>query len=179
MKLLLVALCCTIAFSSFSQGKVKVKDDKVKIKGTAVTTTSSLYTPGYSANFRLGDAKYSNVVLQLWKDYDNNTLSAHDYLSDTVTMYLPDGSVLKGKQQVFDVMGKYRAGIKTSSSTVDAWVPLHSNDRNTDLVGIWGTETDTMLDGTVTKSDIHEIWAFNKAGKVAWMKQWTAKSSPM
>ncbi len=65
----------------------------------------------------------------------------------------------------------------SAKSTIHAQVPLKSTDKNEDWVAIWGTETDTWADGKVETRDLHEIWQINKDGKVAVMRQFSAKPS--
>ena len=55
------------------------------------------YVADFSSSFKMGDATYSNIILNLRKDWDDNQLTRHDYFADTVTMW-PDGSVTHGKQ---------------------------------------------------------------------------------
>jgi hypothetical protein len=69
--------------------------------------------------------------------------------------------------------------MSSSTSTLDAWVPLKSVDRNENWVALWGTETDTAPDGTMNKTDLQEIWRINKDGKVDFMKQFASKPAQM
>ncbi|CAN5575820.1 hypothetical protein BH10BAC3_BH10BAC3_14820 [soil metagenome] len=133
------------------------------------------YKAGSSSDFKIGNSAYSKIVLELWKDWDDNTFDKHDYFADTVIMYLPDSMVVKGKAENIAGAKKYRAGMTSAKSVVHAWVPLHSNDKKDDAVCIWGTETDTWPDGRVEIRDLHEVWWFNKDGKVTAMRQWAAK----
>ena len=133
------------------------------------------YKATYSSDFKMGNPAYSKIILDLWKDWDDNTFDKHDYFSDTVVMYLPDSSVVKGKAENLAGAKKYRGGMKSAKSVIHAWVPLHSNNTNQDIVCIWGTETDTWPDGRVETRDLHEVWWFNKAGKVSAMRQFNAK----
>lgn len=183
-----------IAATSYSQEKVKVKDDKMKMKDKDdktkmkdkddkwkskgnVSTSMDVtpYTASYSSNFSIGDSKYSQMILDLWKDYENNSLSAHNYFSDTVTFIFPDGNMIKGLKELNEMVGKARSSMSSVNLKVDAWVPLHSNDKNTDLVAIWGNETDHFSDGRTENSEVHEVWGFNKDGKVSFVKQWSGK----
>jgi hypothetical protein len=47
-----------------------------------------------------------------------------------------------------------------------------------EVVTIWGTETDTKKDGTVSKVHLNEVWFFNKEGKVVEFHQMAAKEMP-
>lgn len=133
------------------------------------------YKAAYTSDFKIGNPAYSKMVLELWKDWDDNTFDKHDYFADTVVMYLPDSSVIKGKAESIDGAKKYRGSMASAKSVVHAWVPLYSNDKKENAICIWGTETDTWPDGKVTVRDVHEVWWFNKDGKISAMRQWTAK----
>jgi len=54
-------------------------------------------------------------------------------------------------------------------------VPLHSTDKGDDMVCIWGNEVNTFPDGKDDTRELHEVWWFNKAGKIGMMRQWVAK----
>ncbi len=136
---------------------------------------SEPYVATYSSSFKIGNTAYSTKVLEMWKDWDDNTFDKHDYFADTVTMYLSDGIVVKGKKQAIEGAKMHRGGMTSAKSIVHAWVPLYSNDTKQDAVCIWGRETDTWPDGKVETKDIHEVWWFNKDGKVSVMRQWTSK----
>ena len=162
--------------------KVKVSDTKVKMKtkmpaGGAKASTMMPYKATYSSNFQIGNSKYSKMVLDAWKAYDENTFdnSSFDFISDTIRATMSDGTVIKGKEKFMDAIKGFRGGFSSAKSEVAAWIPVKS-DKHDDLVLIWGTETDTKNDGTSTKSDIHEIWGFNKDGKLNFFKQYMAPS---
>ncbi|MDB5221948.1 MAG: hypothetical protein JWN83_615, partial [Chitinophagaceae bacterium] len=114
-----------------------------------------------------------------WKDWDDNAFDRHDYMADTLVMYLPDGSVVKGKAANLEGAKKYRGGMTSAKSTIDAWIPLRSVDRKEDWVAIWGTETDTWPDGKVETRNIQEVWRINKDGKVDLMRQFTGAPAKM
>lgn len=190
MKRLLISGCMfffiLIANHAIAQEKVKVKDDKVKVKddntkmkmkGDAANMMYP-YTANYSSNFAIGNPAHAKLVLDEWKDWDDNALDRHDFMADTIISYMPDGTVTKGKDANMIMWKKFRSGLTSSKSTVDAWMPLRSLDTNENWVAVWGTETDTYPDGKVDKHDIQEIWRINKDGKVDFYKQFTAVSAP-
>jgi hypothetical protein len=154
MKCLTIAfcgwLCCCSYFNSFSQEK------------------NPAYKATYSSNFKIGNATYANMILDLWKDWDDNQFNRHDYFADTMQMWLPEGQVIRGKTE------KFRGSMAKAKSIIHAWVPLYSTDLKHDLVCVWGQEEDTYPDGKVVTRDIHEVWWFNKDGKVSGMRQWAA-----
>ena len=136
----------------------------------------SPYKATYSSNFKMGKADQAAKILEIWQDWDDNQLGRHDYFADTLTMMFPDGSMVKGKKENMEAAKKYRDGFTKVVSTVHAWLPISSVDRNEDMVCIWGQEVDTRPDGTKETHDLHEVWWFNKDGKVSMVRQWAAKS---
>jgi len=133
-----------------------------------------LYKATYSSNFKIGNAAYASMVQDIWKDWDDNLLDRHDYFADTLTMYFADGNMMKGKAANLEAAKKYRGGMSKVTSTLHAWIPLYSNDKKEDAVCVWGEEENTLADGKVERKSIHEVWWFNKDGKISMMRQWTA-----
>jgi len=134
------------------------------------------YTATYSSKFEIGNPALTQVIVNIWKDWDANTLDqSAKMFADTLTMYFPDGTMLKGKDQNLAEAKKYRGQFKAVKSTIQAMISLKSIDQNENWVAIWGTEEDTAQDGKVTKVALHEIWRFNKDGKVDIMRQFQSK----
>lgn len=174
MKRLLISICTLLLVflckENFAQ--VKAKDDKTKMDNMSYP-----YTAGYSSDFKIGNPAHSKMILELWKDWDDNAFDRHNYMADTLVMFLPDGSVIRGKDSCLAGAKRYRGSMSTSTSSVEAWTPLKSIDRNENWVAVWGTETDTYPDGKTDKRDLHEIWRINKDGKVDFMKQFASATA--
>ena len=137
-----------------------------------------LYKADYSSSFTMADPSYSEKVLTLWKDYENNTLDKHaDMISDTVTMLLADGTLVKGKANNMAGVKDFRGSIKNLKVTVDAWMSVKSLDRDENLVCVWGNETFTDKDGKQVSRRMQEVWGFNSAGKVSLMLQYVGQGS--
>ena len=152
-----VLLCCCFCISSIAQ------------------TKKAPYKAAYTSSFAMGKTAHSTIILNLWKDWDDNEFGRHNYFADTIKMWLPDGFVIRGKDSALAGAKRYRGAMTSCKSVIHAWVPLHSTDTGDDMVCIWGTETDTYPDGKVVVKDLHEVWWINKAGKVSAMRQWEAK----
>ena len=134
------------------------------------------YTATYSSQFEIGNPQNARLVLELWKDWDNNMLDNHaDRFADTITMILPDGHIVKGKDAVLSGGKQERGNYTTVKSNVDAFVPLHSTDRDENWVAIWGSEEDTKADGTRQTTYHQEIWRINKDGKIDFMQSFIGK----
>lgn len=132
------------------------------------------YKADYSSSYTMGSQAQANIILDLWKDWDENMFDRHDYFADTVKMWMADSMVISGKATALEGAKKYRGSMTSCKSVIHAWVPLHSTDTGDDLVCVWGTETDTWAGGKTEVKQLHEVWWFNKAGKVSMMRQWKA-----
>lgn len=102
-------------------------------------------------------------------------LDRNDYYADTIKTYFADGSMANGKAAFVAESKKYRGGFTAVKSTIHAMIPIRSQDKNQDIVCMWGEELSAKADGTTTTSSIHEVWFFNKDGKITTLRQWTAK----
>ncbi|MDB5111225.1 MAG: nuclear transport factor 2 family protein, partial [Mucilaginibacter sp.] len=67
--------------------------------------------------------------------------------------------------------------IQNYKVTVDAWLSVKSTDKNQNVVCVWGTEEYTDKNGKQVKSRTHEVWMFNKDGKVDLMLQYAGVES--
>jgi hypothetical protein len=138
----------------------------------------TLYTATYSSKFAMGDPNYSDKVLTLWKDFENNTLDNHvDLIADTVTMMFAQGAPVKGKAENLAGAKAFRGSVKDYKVTADAWMSVKSLDKNQNFVCIWGTESFTDKDGKQVNHRIHEVWGFNKDGKVSLLMQYAGEGT--
>ena len=139
----------------------------------ALSQAHSGYKASYSSNFTIADPSYADKILMLWKDFENNTLDKHiDMLADTVTMMPASGGVIKGKAENLRSVKEYRSAMQNYKVSLDAWLSLKS-DKNENVVCVWGSEEFTDKSGKQVKQRIHEVWIFNKEGKVGFMLQFT------
>jgi len=170
-----------ISFSSQAQEANKPKDDKVKKEEMKMEKEEAKmekkdmnhsYAAGYSSSFEIGNSAYANKIVDIWKDWDDNMLDRHDYMADSLVMELSNGMKIKGKQANLEGAKQHRGSMKAVKTTIHAFVPLRVKDKNEDVVCIWGEEENTMADGKIEKKPIHEVWWFNKDGKIYYMRQW-------
>jgi len=126
------------------------------------------FTPDYSSNFEIGDAKNAQTLLQLYQNWDNNTLdNSKSSFADIDTMYFSDGSMFAGsRDSLFAVANKMRGQMGSVVDSVHAWVPLRSKDKKEDWVLIWTREISTDSKGKKTAKELHEVWRFDKNGKI-------------
>jgi hypothetical protein len=126
------------------------------------------FTPDYSSNFEIGDAKNAQTLLQLYQNWDNNTLdNSKSSFAEIDTMYFSDGSMFAGsRDSLFAVANRMRGQMGSVVDSVHAWVPLRSKDKKEDWVLIWTREISTDLKGKKTAKELHEVWRFDKNGKI-------------
>jgi len=169
-------LTAFIMFASFS---FNIYGQKKDVKQETSNTSDQPYKVG-ATKVTLGNQAYAQKVLWAWKYYDDNTLDkAADLFADDAFATLPDGTVIKGKDNIMKGLKDYRNSFTSVASTVEACVTLKSPDRpDNEVVTIWGAETDTNKDGTVSKVHLNEVWFFNKEGKVVEFHQLAAKEMP-
>ena len=194
-KLFIVAL--TMAFAAYSSNaqetKIKKEDDKLKAKPAAMKVKKDdnklkmkaegmdqnlvyPYKATYSSRFVPGSPSQAKLILEMWKDWDDNQVDRQAAsIADSITMELPNGHVLKGKETFISESRQHRSNFTTVKSTVEAWMPIQSVDRNEDWVLIWGVEESTDKEGKVTTQRLHELWGFNKDGKISYVRQYQAQ----
>ena len=167
------------AFALFTCLSSQAFSQKKDVKQVSNTSSDQPYKDG-ATNISIGNSALAKKVLWLWKYYDDNTLDkAEDLFADDIVATFPDGSMIKGKDNFIKSTKDYRNSFASAVSEVDACVTLKTpDDPDREVVSIWGSETDTAKDGTVTKVHLNEVWFFNKQGKVVEFHQMAAKETP-
>lgn len=171
-----LSLLLVIAFFAFALG---ANAQNKQVKQVKNSSHDAPYKISHN-NLSIGNMAYAQKVLSAWKDFDNNTLDhSAPLFADDIVATFPDGSVVKGKENFLKMAKEYRSSLASVSSTVDACTTLKTPDQpDMEVVSIWGVETVTLNDGTITKTHLNEVWFFNKEGKVTQMHQLSAKESP-
>lgn len=157
--------------------KMKKEDDKMVIKGEGVGKDLVYpYTATYSSQFSPGAPAHAKLILDMWKAWDDNAFErVASWVADTVTLELPTGDVIKGKEAFLRESKAHRDQFTTVKSSVEAWMPIKSIDRNEDWMLIWGVEENTDKDGKPSKQRLHEVWGINKDGKITYVRQYTSQ----
>ena len=134
------------------------------------------YKPLYSSSFSIGQGANAKIVLDIWRAYEDNRLAdSKAYWADSVTLEFADGFKLHTSRDSLIAGGNAdRAQYKSVIDSVQAWIPLHSTDKNEDWVGVWATEYIETVKGKKDTSDVHEIWQL-KGGKVVYMAKYKGK----
>jgi hypothetical protein len=131
------------------------------------------YRANYSSQIDLGDQRHAKLVMDFWKDWDNNTLDKNAIMmSDSIMVLTASGQVLSGKENVMKARQAMRSETTSVWSTVDVWVPFFITDKKESWVALWGSQNRVMKDGSKNVVLINEIWRVNKRGKVDMIRQY-------
>lgn len=135
------------------------------------------YEPLYATDFEVASPRYSQMVMQLWKNYDDNTLDlSAPLLDENVEITLSSGTIIKGKKAAMEGIKYHRALFTSVKSQVHAVIPHTNSQNNETTVGIWGSEESIDKDGKKTIALLHEVWFFNQEGRVIRMIQFEQKA---
>lgn len=177
MKQLLIAafiICAFVACNTATNSSNTKDTTTVAATDTTAMSTnvSYAYPVEYSSDFTIGDPKYAQMVLELWKDYDNNTFNNHkDYFADSVNMDFSGMSISGTRDSIIAMATADRGKLKNSTSSVEVVTALKPKGKDETWVCVWGKEVDTHKDGKMDSVYLNENWMFNKDGKVAYMSQ--------
>jgi hypothetical protein len=180
-KILVFASVVVLSACNSNKEPAKVEAMNAGTDSTQMDNTTYPYTSEYSHNFEIGSTKNALTLLQLYKDWDNNTLdNSKNSFADNDTLYFSDGTRLAGPRDSVLAMAKQARGQMGSVvDSVHAWIPLRSKDKNEDWVAIWTNEISTDAKGKRTSRQLHEIWRFNNEGKVNLVYQFEAQPPKM
>jgi len=139
------------------------------------------YTADYSSDFEMGDAKNAQTLLELYKNWDNNTLNnSKEAFAETDTMFSADGHMFAGPRDSFFMMAnKVRGEMGTVVDSVHAWVPLRTKDKKEQWVAIWTREISTNTKGVKKSKELHEVWRFDNNGKINLVYQYEQQPPKM
>jgi hypothetical protein len=143
--------------------------NEAEAKTTPTQTVAAVpYTATYSSQFELGDSKNAETILNIWKSWDDGTISSsRKFFADTAHFYFRDGSKLEGNMDsVMANIQRFRNSLASVKNTVHMYMTLKSKDKNENWVFIWATEVITDRQGKTDSAGLQESWRFNRDGKV-------------
>jgi len=173
-KILIVA--SVVLFAACDSKKTE-KAEPAKTGGEQTgQTINSPYPVMYSSNFTMGDPKHAEVILTLWKDWDNGNLSAHkEMFADSLELHFADGSMMHNlRDSVLAGGQQFRNTLASAVSEVHAVMATKSVDKDQSWALVWGKEIDKDKQGKVDSFYLQETWRFNKDGKADLMYQFRA-----
>jgi len=170
-----------VAFAACNSGP----DTKVESMSSDDSTSSGTdivmpYTATYSSKFEMGDAKNTKTILDLYKDWDNNSLdNSKDKFADSITLHFSDGTTMSGSfDSVTSAAKRFRNTLGTVTTTVHAVFPVRSSDKNENWVAAWFTEYHTDAKGKKDSVEFQETWRLNKDGRADLLYQYEQKNPP-
>lgn len=131
-------------------------------------TIEHIYKPTYTDNFKIGDQKNVLLVEELHQAmFAKDFKKIGDYLSDTVTFNMEDGSLVKGKEASLAYMEKAFAQLNFKNYTVTGAVPLVGENGHQWVIMFDNAEIE-MPDGKTQKVSWVDAFRF-EGGKVVHM----------
>ncbi len=175
-QLLLSASITCLLFSCTTGDKTDSTTDSTKM-GNSMSSSDAVtypYAVTYSSQFEKSSDQNSQMVLGLWKDFDNNTLdNSMDKFADTVTMMMPGFEMVAvSKDSALRSTKEYRSMYSKVESRVAAVTALKSTDKNEEWVLVWGTEVHTDKKNVTDSVHLQETWRLNKDGKIDYLLQY-------
>ncbi|HYC39289.1 MAG TPA: hypothetical protein VEB63_02290 [Chitinophagaceae bacterium] len=153
--------------------------DKMKDTGAGKDTAAKMeyaYKAQYSSDISMGKPEHVKIVFDFFKAWENNRLDdMRPLLTDSVWVEFSDGTRFLGNADSLISEGKkFRANFDSVGSVLDAYMPVHLNDKNEDFVLVWGK--DYMKDKTGKLDSIagHSYWQV-KDNKICGWAEYTRK----
>lgn len=180
-----IYLLATIAFlTACNSNADKSTTEAPKASDSTTEKQSNImypYTADYSSDFEIGDAKNAQTLLELYKNWDNNTVSnSKSAFAENDTMYFSDGSMFAGsRDSLISLANKIRGQMGTVVDSIHAWVPLKTRDKNEHWVALWTREISTNAKGVKKSKELHEVWRFDNDGKINLMYQYEQQPPKM
>ena len=144
-------------------------------KNRIVSVDSPVYYP-YTAiksnSFEKGNEHYAKNVLDIWRQYETGKLiTIEKFFSERVRLILPDKIFEGSRDSIITLYQKRRDGFSDMQCFVYSWMPVLTVDTKQDIVFVWGLYVGTRKNGDRDYAQVHEIWRFDKKGKITEMEQ--------
>ena len=131
------------------------------------------YAPVYSNDYKPGEGRNAQRVLQIWKEFESgDVLHTSTLFADSLTFIFPDEIIKGSRTTVLTALRRRRAAYTDMQCYVDSWMPLHENTRNENSVLLWGRQDGTTAKGRRDYRVLHEIWRFDAAGRIRQLDQY-------
>jgi ketosteroid isomerase-like protein len=169
-------ILATAVFFGACNNKASDETTSSDKKEEKMDTLNYAYKAEYSSDFKMGDAHHSQMVLNLFKAWEENRLDdMKPVLADSVWVEFSDGGKFNGTADSLIATGKqFRATYSSIKTTVDGWMSVHSNDKNEDYVLVWAKDITTDKTGKVDSMRGHSYWQI-KNDKIAGWSEFNQK----
>ena len=135
-------------------------------KSAQAPATNMPYTALYSSQFVPGDQKHAEKMLTLFKQWDDNKVADGKLMFADSVYFQGDKWEFHGSNDsFFTVSQNQRKNFKEVKTVVQAWMPIHSVDKNEDWVLVWSTAYTTDMKGKVDSASFQDTWKINKDGR--------------
>src|SRR5258705_1550137 len=140
-KLPFTPLIFFLLFACKNQENEKPGNGKGEKKSEANKITYP-YTAIYSSDISLGDPNHAKLVLNYFKCWEENRIDdMKTLLADTISINFSNGYKFhSGPGNLIAQAKQARSQYSSVVIALDAWVPIHLNDRNEDWVLVWERE---------------------------------------
>lgn len=175
LSIMLVAAFIFIACNN--QEKTETASGKMEEKkATAITYP---YKAEYSADFSIGDANHSKMVLDLYKMWEDGKIDdMRPLLNDSVFIDVTDGMKFNNTVDSFLNFAKQmRVMYKSTKPVFDTWMPVHHTETNEDYVLVWTRDYSTTTDGKMDSIRTHAYFQI-KDNKVRGWSEFQQKLAP-
>ncbi len=178
MKRLIIILFVAALLNACNNEK-KVDESKSEGKMEPAAGISYPYSPAYSADFSIGDANHSKMVLDLYKMWEDGKIDdMRPLLNDSVFIDVADGMKFNNTIDSFLNFAKQvRAMYKTTRPVFDTWMPVHHKESNEDYVLVWNRDYSTTMDGKSDSVRVHAYFQI-KNNKVRGWSEFQQKLTP-
>lgn len=130
------------------------------------------FAPIYSNEFDPGKPEYARMVLQVWRQYETGSMKPEwKSFADTIRLILPDKILHGHKDSILQLYQQRRDRYINMQCFISSWLPVHFTDEGDDVVYVWGIYDGTFANGDRDYAMVHEIWRFNKDGKISELEQ--------
>jgi hypothetical protein len=134
------------------------------------------YAPRYENGFEAGRSEYIKVVLDIWKEYETGDVRKKSKsFADSVTFIFRDEEYKGKKDSVLSKYKKRRDNYSYVQNHIDSWMPAYAKDHDDYWVFLWGRQDCTDKEGGFKALQVHEIWRFNKEGKINFMQEYVSR----
>ena len=181
-KIILPGLAFLIACNS-NQTKETTAADSAQVASVNMASLNYPYAVNYS-NFKLDDQKNTEVILEIWKLWDDGDLTTQkEYWADSAEVHTWDGLYIKGSRDSISLSGQnYRSNFKSIVSSVNSVVSFTATNKTTgqdeNWAAVWGKRVSVDKKGKADSVWLHEGWKLSKERKGEILFQFAAKITP-
>jgi len=173
----LVVMVLILSCSNATKKSETAERTDKKEESKAADTPPMPYKAAYSSQFTVGEVKHAEKILTLFKQWDNNKMAEGKSLFADSVHYFTNGWEFHGTNDSFFTVSKvHRDKYKEVRTLVQAWIPVHSADKNEDWVLVWSTAYTTDNKGKVDSASYQDTWKVNSAGRFDVMYDYELKA---